>query len=191
VAHAQGIEPSQRDRLVASMAEACAEKGYQSTTVSDVARRAGVSTQTFYELFSNKLDCMLVSYEELRERLFAEMELACDAVGDEEERVRQPIHRALALLADDPVTARLLTVEIMAAGPEGARRHYRACECLAARLAEMRRPGLPPAPIANWALVVTMAMRVAEEVSGGAAESLGALEDEFVEVTSIMGLGAP
>jgi AcrR family transcriptional regulator len=172
------------------MAEVCAEKGYRSTSVSAVARRAGVSTQTFYQNFSGKLDCMLASYEDLLGRLFVEMDSACEEVGDEGEMLRPPIHTALTILADDPVSARMLTVEIMAAGPEGATRHYRACECLAARLHGMRCPTLPPGPVANWALVATMAMRVAEEVSKGRATSLGALEDEFVEVASMMGLGA-
>ena len=184
------MELSQRERLVAGMSEACAEKGYLATSVIDVTRRAGVSTQTFYEIFSSKLDCLLVSYERLLARLLGEMDLACDAVSDREEKLRLPIHTALTLLAADPISARLLTVEIMAAGPEGVKRHYQACECLAARLQEMRPPDLPPAPIANWALVATMAMRIAEEVMDGEAASLASLEDEFVATVSMMGLGA-
>jgi AcrR family transcriptional regulator len=184
----QRVEQSQRERLVAGVAEACAEKGYGHTSVNDIARRAGVSTQTFCELFADKLDCMLVSYEALLRRLFEEMAAACDEC-DEGKSLRAPIHTALAVLAADPVAARMLTVEIMAAGPEGARRHYEACECLASRLHEMRCPTLPPGPIANWALIATMAMRVAEEVNDGRTESLEALEDEFVEVASVMGLG--
>jgi AcrR family transcriptional regulator len=184
------VERSQHERLVASMAEASAEGGYLATSVSEVSARAGVSTQTFYKLFSNKLDCMLASYEEALARLFADMDVACGAGPTEGEgRLRPPIHTALTLLAADPTAARLLTVEIMAAGPEGARRHYRACECLATRLHDMRSPNLPPGPIANWALVATMAMRIAKEVTDGRAQALGQLEDEFVSVASMMGLG--
>lgn len=183
------VESSQRERLLAGMADACAERGYLATSVSEVSRRAGVSTQTFYKLFSNKLDCMLASYEERLGRLFEEMDVACGAGRDGEASLRPPIRIALTTLSADPVAARLLTVEIMAAGPEGARRHYRACECLATRLHDMRSPELPPGPIANWALVATMAMRIAKEVTNGEAERLGELEDEFVAVASMMGLG--
>src|SRR5262245_3055750 len=185
----QSVEQSQRERLVAGMAEVCAEKGYLGATVTEIAGRAGVSTQTFYENFSDKLDCMLASYDELLKRLFVEMETVFAELDADGDRLRPPIHAALTALAEDPVSARMLTVEIMATGPEGARRHYRACECLAARLHEMRCPTLPPGPIANWALVATMAMRVAEEVSSGRAETLVDLEDEFVEVAGMMGLG--
>jgi AcrR family transcriptional regulator len=183
------VERSQRERLVAAMAEACAERGYLATSVSDVSKRAGVSTQTFYKLFSNKLDCMLVTYDELLGRVFAEMAAARDAVSGGEERLRHSIRIGLAILASDPITARVLTVEIMVAGTEGVNRHYESCEFLASRLRGMRRPDLPPAPVANWALVATMGMRIAREVSDGEAENLGALEDEFVAIAALMGLG--
>jgi AcrR family transcriptional regulator len=183
------VEGSQRKRLLAGMAEACAERGYLATSVSEVSRRSGVSTQTFYKLFSNKLDCMLASYEERLGRLFEEMDVACGAGRDGEASLRPPIRTALDALAADPAGARLITVEIMAAGPEGVKRHYGACECLATRLHDMRSPELPPGPIANWALVATMAMRIAKEVTNGEVERLGELEDEFVAVASMMGLG--
>src|SRR3712207_4871654 len=52
---------SQRDRLLAAMADAVAEKGYAKASVADVIERAGVSRKTFYEHFANKEECFLAA----------------------------------------------------------------------------------------------------------------------------------
>ena len=43
------------------MIDAVGEDGYRETRVADVIARAGVSRKTFYELFDNKQDCLLVT----------------------------------------------------------------------------------------------------------------------------------
>src|SRR5579875_630056 len=50
---------SQRGRMLAGVAEAVAEKGYNRVSVADVISRAGVSRETFYEQFTDKEDCFL------------------------------------------------------------------------------------------------------------------------------------
>jgi AcrR family transcriptional regulator len=179
------VERDQRERLVAGMAEACAESGYLATSVNDISKRAGVSTQTFYRLFSNKLDCMLVSHEELLRRLLAEIDLACAmSPGGDDQTLRTAIRSALIALAGDPAAARLLTIEIMTAGPEGVKSHYEACDRFATRLRALSAPNVSPSPVVSWALVATMGMRVARRVMDGESEDLGVLEDEFVVLMS-------
>ena len=112
------VERNQRERLIAAMAEVCAEKGYGWTSVTDVARRAGVSTASFYRQFKDKRECMLSSFEELFGRLLGEVERAC-AGEAERRRCGLGLAYAAALLAGDPPTARLLTVEIVAVGAGG------------------------------------------------------------------------
>ena len=75
------VARNQRERLVAAVAEACAERGYAETSVADLAARAGVSTATFYKLFPGKRDCALDAHAELLERLLEEVDRACDS-GD-------------------------------------------------------------------------------------------------------------
>ena len=57
------VEASQRGRLLDAMARVVAEKGYGAASVADVIARAGVSRQTFYVHFRDKLDCFLAAYD--------------------------------------------------------------------------------------------------------------------------------
>jgi AcrR family transcriptional regulator len=57
------VERNQRTRLCGAMVEAVARKGYERTTVAHVIALAGVSRRAFYELFANKEDCFLGTYE--------------------------------------------------------------------------------------------------------------------------------
>jgi AcrR family transcriptional regulator len=171
------IERNQRERLIAAMAEVCGERGYAAATVAEVARRAGVSTASFYHQFKDRRECMLASFEELFGRLLGEVERACAKEAEPGAKLRVGVGTAAALLAADPPTARLLTVEIVAVGLEGSRLQHEAIERLAARLHEARESaaGSPlQVPSAEWtavaAMVALVARRVAEGESAGVAE---------------------
>lgn len=62
---AEVVARNQRERLIAAMAEVCAEKGYAECSVADVVKRAGVSSVTFYEQFADKRDCLLAAHRQL------------------------------------------------------------------------------------------------------------------------------
>ncbi|MEA2216209.1 MAG: hypothetical protein QOK19_1770, partial [Solirubrobacteraceae bacterium] len=57
------VARNQRSRLYGAMIEAVARNGYQRTTVAHVIGLAGVSRRAFYELFENKEDCFLGTYD--------------------------------------------------------------------------------------------------------------------------------
>jgi AcrR family transcriptional regulator len=179
------VERNQRERLVAAVAEACAEKGYSETSVADLAQRAGVSTATFYKLFAGKLECALEAHRELFGRLLEEVDRACLSAEERPAKVRAGVRTALELLAADPPTARLLTVEVMALGPQGAARNDAAIESLAARLRAGRtEEGDPAPPGAEWVLVAGAAMLIGKRVMAGEAASLLELEDELVAMVA-------
>jgi AcrR family transcriptional regulator len=174
---------NQRERLVAAMAEVCAERGYAGTTVERVAKRAGVSSVTFYKQFADKRDCMLATHRQLLERLLEAIDRASEAEGGEEARARAVVRTALALFAADAPSARLLTVEILAAGEEGTKCHDVAVEAFTRRLGS---DGVddPPVPIAEWVRVAGMLALVGRLVTAGEAERLPQLEDELVATVS-------
>jgi AcrR family transcriptional regulator len=174
---------NQRERLVAAVAEACAEKGYAEISVADLATRAGVSTATFYKLFASKLECALEAHRELFGRLLEELDRACVSAEEGPARVRAGVRTVLELFAADPPTARLLTVEILALGPAGAARNDATIESLAARL----RAGGQGAAIstphnAEWAVIAGIAMLLGKRVIAGEAAALPELEDELVAI---------
>jgi AcrR family transcriptional regulator len=166
------VARNQRERLVAAVAEACAEQGYAEMSVADLARRAGVSTATFYKLFPGKLECALEAYRELLGRLLAEVDRACGETEGREAKLRAGVRTVLALFAADPPTALLLTVEVLALGPAGADRND------AAIVAFAERSG------ARWPLVAGAAMLIGKWVMAGEATALTELEDELVELLS-------
>jgi AcrR family transcriptional regulator len=178
------VARNQRERLIAAVAEACAEHGYAETTVAGLAQRAGVSTATFYKLFADKAECALEAHRELSERLLEEVDRACEAARGRETKVRAGIQTALALLAADPPTARLLTVEIMALGAAGAKRGDGTIEAFASRLRAGREPEAAAPADADWALVASFSMLIGKRVMAGEAATLTELEDELVAMAT-------
>lgn len=175
------VARNQRERLVAAVAEACAERGYAETSVADLARRAGVSTATFYKLFPGKRECALEAHQELLGRLLDEVDRACVEAGEGEARLRVGVTTVLELLAADPPSARLLTVEVMALGPEGAERNDTAIASFASRLRASRGTDADPdRPHADWAVIASISMLVGKRVMAGEAATVPELEEELV-----------
>ena len=164
------VARNQRERLVAAMAEVCAEQTYAETSVAAVAKRAGVSSLTFYKQFEGKEHCLLAAHRQLLGRLLE----GIDRVAEEEGAggARAVMRTALSLFAADPPSARLLTVEILAAGPEGVKRHDAMVEALAERLN------------ADWVWVAGVLALVGKLVVAGEADRLPQLEDELVAAVS-------
>ncbi|HEX5928333.1 MAG TPA: helix-turn-helix domain-containing protein [Solirubrobacterales bacterium] len=166
------VERNQRERLVAAVAEACAEQGYAETSVADLAKRAGVSTATFYKLFGGKLECGLEAHRELLERLLEEVDGACGEAEGREAKLRTGIRTVLELFAADPPTARLLTAEVLALGPAGSERNDAAIAAFAERSG------------AGWPLAAGASMLIGKRVMAGEAARLPELEDELVALLS-------
>ena len=154
-----GLDPSlvaasQRTRLLEATGRAVADKGYAGTTIEDIVRGAGVSKKTFYEHFSDKLDCFLAAYEAASDELLEHVRRAQDAAGGEEEaatrdgahpdgadwlaRTRAGIHAYLRWLAAEPALARVFLIEIAAAGPEALERRERLRDRYAERMRELQ-----------------------------------------------------
>lgn len=64
-------EPGARERLVAAAADLFTERGYDATTVAQIAERAGVTKSTFFRHFPGKRE-LLVAGQQTLSRLLAE-----------------------------------------------------------------------------------------------------------------------
>ncbi|GAA2203997.1 TetR/AcrR family transcriptional regulator [Nonomuraea monospora] len=64
-------EPNARERLVAAAVDLFAEQGYDSTTVSGIAERAGLTKTTFFRHFRDKRE-VLFAGQELHSRILAD-----------------------------------------------------------------------------------------------------------------------
>src|SRR5215475_12023007 len=64
-------EPGARERLVMAAVDLFTEQGYDSTTVTQIAERAGVTRSTFFRHFPDKRE-VLVAGQEALSRLLAD-----------------------------------------------------------------------------------------------------------------------
>lgn len=170
------VERNQRERLIAAMAEVCGERGYADSSVAEIARRAGVSTASFYRQFEDRRECMLAGFEELFGRLLEAIGEACPADAGPEERARAGVRVASQLLAADPPTARLLSVEILAVGCEGVRAQHEAIERLAALLSEAGGGSVASSRDVAWAVVAAMVSLMGRQVAQGESPDAAQLE---------------
>ncbi len=62
-------EPGARERLVFAAVDLFTEQGYDETTVTEIAARAGVTKSTFFRYFPDKRDILVAGQETLGELL--------------------------------------------------------------------------------------------------------------------------
>lgn len=77
-------EPNARGRLEQAALELFAERGYEQTTVADIAERAGLTKRTFFRHYADKREVLFGGSDELRDRMvsaLAEAEAPIDAVA--------------------------------------------------------------------------------------------------------------
>jgi len=111
------VERSQRERLLAAVVKVTASKGYESTTVGDILGEAGVGRESFYELFDDKLACMLAAHKLLVDSLEERVREAYLEEGSWTERMRRALAVTLDWFSADPDTARFTLVELTTVGP--------------------------------------------------------------------------
>jgi AcrR family transcriptional regulator len=62
-------EPDSRDRLRQAALDLYGERGFENTTVAEIAKRAGLTERTFFRHFADKREVLFAGSEALEERL--------------------------------------------------------------------------------------------------------------------------
>jgi len=182
----------QRERLIAGLAEAVAEKGYAAVTLSDIVRHAKVSRRVFYASFEGKEQCFLAAFEVVFDHL---RELATEAVEGVDgwpQRTIAATRAALAFFAAEPDLARLCLVESRAAGSAVAARFNEAAGELAPLLALGRaeRPEGERLPASTEDSTIGSLVSLAyRTVAASEAERLECLLPDFSELALLPYLG--
>jgi AcrR family transcriptional regulator len=178
------IAEHQRERLLAAIADSLDERGYDDTTVSAIAGRAGVSKSDFYRHFGSKDACFSAAYDEAVERLRADVLGACAGEGQWAEGVCAGLGAALAGLAAEPGRANLLLAEGLRAGPGICGRFQAAVESFVPYL----RDGAPvgtsagrPPEAADEAVVGGIASLLGRRVLAGETARLDRFFPELAE----------
>ncbi|HET6394092.1 MAG TPA: helix-turn-helix domain-containing protein [Blastococcus sp.] len=113
-------DADRRGRILWALALSMAEKGYQATTISDIARAGRVSKTVVYAHFRDKEECLLELYSRANAKVLATVRQAQEdarAAGlPWRTRLRAGIGAYLETLAAGPAVAWAALVEVQAAG---------------------------------------------------------------------------
>ncbi len=176
----------QRERMLIAMTELLAAKGVGAVGPAEVAKRAGVSLDAFYECFEGKEQCIFSGYDRfigvLLERL-----LAADVEGQTRvELVDTLLGAYIETLQSDLVVARAYQMEIDTLGPEARARRRNSLQLFADYIREVaarKEPGgQPPAwiPRAAYVGMVYAARQLTSDALDLAAEpDLSGLREEL------------
>ena len=159
------VSEIQRQRLLGAMAEVTSERGVGSVTVAHIVGRSGVSRRTFYELFTDREDCLLAALDQAIARASKAVLPAYESETRPRSRTlerggqagplartsrregqaswRECMRAALGALLEffdeEPAMARLCVVESLGAGPRALERRTAIVQRLIAAVDEGRR----------------------------------------------------
>lgn len=182
----------QRERLIAGLAEAVAEKGYPAVTLSDVVRHAKVSRRVFYANFESKEQCFLAAFEVVVAHLRELVAEAVEPVDGWPQRAIAATRAMLTFFAAEPDLARLCLVESRAAGPAVTARFNEAAGELAPLLRQGRgeRPEGERLPASTEdSTIGSLVSLVHRKVAAGEAEQLEDLLPDCAELALLPYLG--
>jgi AcrR family transcriptional regulator len=187
------VAHNQRERLIAGLATAVAERGYRAVTITDITKEARVSRRVFYENFEGKDECFLAAFEVVVGHI---LELAAEAAAGFEDWSGRAVAVARAVLtffAEEPDLARLCLVESQSAGPAVSARFHESVHEVVPYLEQGRaeRSGereLPPTT--EESTIGALVMLASRKVAAGEARQLEDLLPEFAEFILAPYLGA-
>jgi AcrR family transcriptional regulator len=186
------VADRQRQRLLAGAAQAIAAHGYVAMNVEHIIRQAGISRATYYELFGNKCECVLVAHEQAFARLAAELDGACAGQVEWSAKVAAAVSAAIGFAVRAPEEARLLLLEELAADPILAERALASNEFLVGLLRNGReqcRSAASLPELTERALISATTSVIGRRLIYDQADTLPKLAPELIQLILIPYLG--
>jgi AcrR family transcriptional regulator len=182
---ADAVRASQRERLLRAIVESVAQHGFEGTTVPMVVATARVSSNAFYEFFTDKTDCFLAACDGMAGELLSEL-VALAVEPDWIQAMREGARIYLRWWAERPAFARAYLLSLRSAGERADEQRERTYELFRAmfidlgRRARAEQPELPPlSPLVPRLLVAAITELVSEEVRAGRIGQLEQLSGEL------------
>jgi len=187
------VAHNQRERLIAGLATAVAEHGYQAVTITHITQAAKVSRRVFYENFEGKEECFLAAFEVVVRHIRELADEAVAPVGDWPHQAIAASRAVLSFLASEPDLARLCLVESQGASPAVAARFHEAVHETVrflerGRVERERGRELPPST--EESTLGALVMLASRKVGAGEAARLTDLLPDFTEFILAPYLGA-
>jgi len=135
-------QPDARGRLERAAMELYRERGFEQTTVAEIAKRAGLTERTFFRYFADKREVLFWGAGELQDFMVSALASAPDSATPIE-AVAAAIQGAAVLLEQRPIEYARQRRSIIAAHAELQERELIKLASLAAALADtLRRRGV-------------------------------------------------
>jgi AcrR family transcriptional regulator len=112
--------------------------GYEGASVHEVAERSGISRDQFHRRFGSKDECFGQAYEEAAHRLRDDVLEAGRNAGDWKLGFRAALAELLRFVAEQPLLAKALLIEVRAARGHAWNVHQQVVECLMAAIDSAR-----------------------------------------------------
>lgn len=147
-------------------------RGYEKASVQEVLERSGISRERFQRRFGGKEACFAQAYEMAAERLCAEVLEAGRGAESWRAGFRAALARLLRTVAEQPLLAKALLIEVRAARGQAWAKHQQTVERLAAAVDSARQePGAHSTATALTAQFVVGAIEEALSAEIGAGRT--------------------
>lgn len=186
------VAAAQREQILEGFAAAIAAKGYQATTIADIAARARISKTTFYEHFADKEAVFLALHATVADATTAAIGRRSRETADLTDgrsRLRAVVDGYLDAMARTPAFLLQVMAEAAVASPATRAAREQALDRFASLLTgateELRRarPGTAPVPhdlaVATMAGILELVSRAAP-AGPDAVRALGASVSELL-----------
>ena len=184
---------SQRERIVDATAATVAAKGLAGLTIPEIARRASVSHQTFYEIYPTKHDAFLGALKVGMHQALLVTAKAYDAHEEDwPQAVAAGVQALIEYIASEPEHAHLSLVDTFAASPEAIEIRDGALSAFAARLApgdELVHRGAKLPAIAAEAITGGIWQILHDYIENGHIAELPGIVPQVVYLTLVPFLG--
>jgi AcrR family transcriptional regulator len=186
------ISHIQRGRLLDAIVKVTAEHGWGDVTVAHIVGRSGVSRRTFYEHFADREECLLAAFDAAVDRIADRVLPAYEREAEWTDRIRSSLVALLEFLEEDPATARLAVVDVLAAGPRALERRQRILSRVVAAVDLGRRECKPdgePAPLTAEGVVGAVFSVIHTRMLANAHPSLTGLASQLMGMIVLPYLG--
>ncbi len=145
-------------------------RGYEKASVQEVLERSGISRERFQRRFGGKEACFAEAYEMAAERLCAEVLEAGRGAASWRGGFRAALSRLLRTVAEQPLLAKALVIEVRAARGQAWAKHQQTIERFARAVDTARGEGgvrIATTPLIAQFVVGAIEEAIAAEIGAG------------------------
>jgi AcrR family transcriptional regulator len=167
-------------------------RGYEKASVQEVLDRSGISRERFQRRFGGKEACFAQAYEMAVDRICAEVLEVAHGAESWRAGFRAALARLLRSVAEQPLMAKALLIEVRAARGQAWAKHQQAIERLAAAVDSARQdPDATPTATALTAQFVVGAIEeaICAEIGAGRAAKVGRLLPDLAHLAVLQYFG--